>query len=543
MPFNNQWNVSLTIIEGPDKDKTFAFTEPDNFLIGRDSSGTKAHYRLGQKDTRVSRNHFLIEINPPDCFLRDAGSLNGTFIIKGDEQAVYFLQGRQERAWQKKAAGYIQQYQCATSSKADGKIALHNNDIIAVGGTHIRVTIITEPYKNLENEHYKGLFNCIRCGKDIGRKLLVKDALSLISADFICKDCLNNVREKKAQKLAITCFKCSKDISSIANADGRAEELKDVALYMCDTCAADGRHDTSLPDINKYQLLKKLGEGGFGVVFLARDKNTGRLAALKITREKIKDEIKLIQRFKREIAIMKELRHPNLIRLYDEGVTEQNSIYFVSEYLAAGSLANFSHAIRKENAFEDKSLSWKIPGFFIVNALRGLSHLHNHGYIHRDIKPENILIGTYAQDKTITKVGDFGLAKNYMLRGGTITQQGDFLGTLFFCPPEQIFDFKNTKPSSDIYSMGITLYYVLAGEFPYNFPSRNKCLEMLSKGERPPDPISIILGDEKPIPVEEKRSDLPKEFARAINTAIRKDSSRRFASSEAFQTAIEACLR
>jgi hypothetical protein len=65
----------------------------------------------------------------------------------------------------------------------------------------------------------------------------------------------------------------------------------------------------------------------------------------------------------------------------------------------------------------------------------------------------------------------------------------------------------------------------------------------LSRGERPPDPISIILGDEKPIPVEEKRSDLPKGLARAINTAIRKDPSRRFESSEAFQKAIEDCLR
>jgi len=121
MPFNNQWKVYLTIIEGPDKGKIYDFTEPDNFLIGRGASGTKAHYRLGQKDTYVSRNHFLIEINPPYCFLRDAGSLNGTFIIKKDNQVVYFLQGRKERAWQETADSYIQQYQCASLIKAAEK--------------------------------------------------------------------------------------------------------------------------------------------------------------------------------------------------------------------------------------------------------------------------------------------------------------------------------------------------------------------------------------------------------------------------------------
>ena len=543
MPFNNQWKVSLTIIEGPDKDKTFDFSEPDNFLIGRDASGTKAHYRLGQKDTYVSRNHFLIEINPPYCFLRDAGSLNGTFIIKKDKQVVNFLQGRQERAWQATADRYIQQYQCASSSKAAEKVEIHNNDIIAIGNTHIQVTTHEEQYENQQNGHFQGLLNCIRCGKSIGREHLGKEAKSLVSADFICKDCLKKARGKKAQKLTVICFACSSDMSSLANADGRAEELKDVALYVCDKCAADTQGVTPIAETSKYKLIKKLGEGGFGVVFLARDKNTGRLAALKITREKIKNEIKLIQRFKREIAIMKELRHPNLIRLYDEGVTEKDNVYFVSEYLTEGSLTDYLHSIKNKRGFEDKSLSWKIPCFVVVSALQGLSYLHKHGYIHRDIKPENILIGTYAKDKTVAKVSDFGLAKNYVLRGGTITQQGDFSGTLFFCPPEQIFDFKNAKPSSDIYSMGVTLYYVITGEFPYNFPTRNECIEMLSKGKKPPDPISIILGDVQPIPVEERRDDLPKELARAINKAIRKDPSRRFESSAAFQKALEDSLQ
>ena len=73
-------NITLTVIEGSQKGKIFEFCEPDNFLLGRDKAGSNAHFRLNNDDTQVSRNHFLLEINPPDCFIRDAGSLNGTFI-------------------------------------------------------------------------------------------------------------------------------------------------------------------------------------------------------------------------------------------------------------------------------------------------------------------------------------------------------------------------------------------------------------------------------------------------------------------------------
>lgn len=88
--------------------------------------------------------------------------------------------------------------------------------------------------------------------------------------------------------------------------------------------------------------------------------------------------------------------------------------------------------------------------------------------------------------------------------------------------------------------MGISLYFLLTGEFPYDFPtSRKKLLEMISKGEKPRNAVSIILGDDKPMPVEKKSPDIPKELAKAINRAIEKDASKRFDSAEAFKKAIE----
>jgi hypothetical protein len=97
--------VSLTVVEGTEKGKSFSFDEPENFLLGRNAEGSKAHLRLSPDDTYVSRNHFLLEINPPDCFIRDAGSLNGTFILRPLEKTVFFLEGREsdKESYERKA--------------------------------------------------------------------------------------------------------------------------------------------------------------------------------------------------------------------------------------------------------------------------------------------------------------------------------------------------------------------------------------------------------------------------------------------------------
>ncbi len=88
--------VNLTVIEGPEKGKSFTFDEPENFLLGRSAQASKAHLCLSPDDTYVSRNHFLLEINPPDCFIRDAGSLNGTFIVRHSDKTVFYISGRSD---------------------------------------------------------------------------------------------------------------------------------------------------------------------------------------------------------------------------------------------------------------------------------------------------------------------------------------------------------------------------------------------------------------------------------------------------------------
>jgi eukaryotic-like serine/threonine-protein kinase len=175
----------------------------------------------------------------------------------------------------------------------------------------------------------------------------------------------------------------------------------------------------------------------------------------------------------------------------------------------------------------------------ICQGLEGVSYLNDKGFVHRDMKPENIFLRKDEDGRFIAKVGDFGLSRSYVFHGGTITQEGEWAGTAAYCSPEQILHFKDVTPRCDVYSMGISLYLLISGEFPYDFPTRERFLEMLSRGERPRDHIQIILGDEKPVAIQKKVRGLPKPFAAAVNKAIDKEPSRRFATAREFQEAIE----
>ena len=526
--------IVLTLIGGPSKGKVFTFTEPDNFLLGREDPDSNAHFRLSPDDTFVSRNHFFLEINPPDCYLRDAGSLNGTYVIRqAGERVVFFLEGRTSIEWLGPAKNLAELFKCESCQDVEERLKLKDGDFIQVGATLIEVKIYNELLKTPGDRPQERGFYCVRCGKNVKGRKLEKDAEDLASDDFLCDECLTKAKAKGSFKKGIVCNQCQKDLTELADTDGRAEELKDTALYWCERCMSGKKRAVPVSRVGDYQIVKELGEGGFGVVYLGWHEKTGRIVAIKLTRERIKTDKELLKRFKREIAIMKELAHPHLVRLYDDGVSKEKNYYFVSEYLSEGSLADLFF-----KRYQGR-MSYKDACFFMCQAMEGLSYFHNKGYVHRDLKPENILIKREVAGGLVAKVGDFGLARNYAFHGGTITRGREWIGTLFYSPPEQILDFKNSRPCTDVYAIGMSLYFLLTGEYPYDFPTREKFLELVAKGEKPRDPLSLILGDDKPQPIERKRSDLPSQLAKAINRSIEKDSSKRFDSVEKFKKAIE----
>ncbi len=526
--------IILTIIEGPQKGKKFDFAEPDNFLLGRDNEGSKAHFRLNNDDTQVSRNHFLLEINPPDCFIRDAGSLNGTFIVRPSSKQVYFLTGRMDdRAeYAKRAARLKDRLGYTAFQKVDERIKLEDQDVIHVGETTLMVEVLATPQKQQAADEDSSS-QCIECGSQMANPAQQKRPDLLCVDDFVCNKCRARHEQARRPVHEALCYECGCDVTSFADVDGKADELKHIALYLCPSCA-DKNVSGQLPvkRIKDYRLITSLGEGGFGLVFLARHEKTGRAVALKITKEVIKQDPSLVKRFKREVAIMQRFQHPNLVRLYDEGIAETGNYYFASEFLPAGCLTdyancNFEGILPIEKACQIYS-----------QALEGLSHLHSKGYIHRDIKPENILLTKDVNGRRIAKLGDFGLAKNYLVHGGTLTGVNEWMGTIMFSPPEQILDFKHANAVSDIYAMGIAFYYSVTGMFPYDFPSKKECEEMKRHGQQPRDPIAFILGDDKPIPLENRLPGIDKNVSRFINAAIDKDPKRRPSSAQSFVKAL-----
>jgi len=529
--------ITLTVIAGPQKGKKFEFAEPDNFLLGRDNEGSKAHFRLNNDDTQVSRNHFLLEINPPDCFIRDAGSLNGTFIVRPSGKQVYFLTGRMDdkAEYANRAARLKDKLGYTALQKVDERMQLADQDVIHVGETAILVEVTTPI--SIHKDDWPGveadLSQCIECGGQMPNPAQQKRPDLLCVDDFVCQKC-SALHEKARRPLReVRCYECGCDVTSFADVDGKADELKHIALYLCSSCA-DKSVGGQLPAerIKDYRLLTPLGEGGFGLVFLARHEKTGRAVALKVTKEVIKQDQGLVKRFKREVAIMQRFQHPNLVRLYDEGIAETGNYYFASEFLPAGCLVAYTY--RNFDGILPVGKACQIYS----QALEGLAHLHSKGYVHRDIKPENILLTKDSKGKRIAKLGDFGLAKNYLVHGGTLTGVNEWMGTIMFSPPEQILDFKHVNAVSDIYAMGIAFYYSVTGMFPYDFPNKRECAEMARRGKRPRDPISFILGDDKPIPIEERLPGIDENIVRFINAAIEKDPSKRPSSAQSFMKAL-----
>lgn len=277
-----------------------------------------------------------------------------------------------------------------------------------------------------------------------------------------------------------------------------------------------------------YILLERIGKGGMAEVYKAHKVSTGEIVAFKWLRSTMnKDSFRL---FEREISVMKKLNHPNLVRLIDYGEKDKRP-FLITEYLAGGDVGRLIFNRRGP-------LSLKEACNIIYDILDGLEYAHNKGFVHRDIKVENILL----DDKARAKLSDFGFAKSYIEAGHSMfTKFGELGGTFVYMAPEQISNYRFVKPSADIYSLGVCLYYMLTGYFPYPVPSPLQ----IAKGEiwnvSDDKLINFILYKE-PIPIKEIKSEIPDEMAEVIHTALSKDIERRYKTAGEMKEAIRNIL-
>ena len=290
---------------------------------------------------------------------------------------------------------------------------------------------------------------------------------------------------------------------------GELSELSPDQLFQL---VFGGEKNTGLLEIPGFVAEKELGRGGFGAVYQARRKNDGAQVAIKVMLSQADATEDAVQRFKREMEVNRQLDHPNIVRFIESGA-HNGAVYFLMELCDGGSLMDLYNKNRGPLTPEQL-----MP--HALKALEGLAFAHSKGFVHRDIKPGNILI-----HKGIARVADFGMSKSFQMAGlSGMSMTGKTAGTPVFMPPEQIINFKYVKPVSDVFSMGATMYFLLTGAFPFEFPVKR-------------DPMDVILNDDV-VPIRKRIAAIPKPLAAAIDRAVTKNHKDRYSDASEILAAI-----
>ena len=296
--------------------------------------------------------------------------------------------------------------------------------------------------------------------------------------------------------------------------------------------------------VGRYKLLQKIGEGGFGMVYMAEQQTPiVRKVALKIIKLGM-DTRNVIARFEAERQALAMMDHPNIARALDAGATETGRPYFVMELVKGISITDFC---------DKNKLSTEERLHLFMDVCLAVQHAHHKGIIHRDLKPSNILIMLHEGDRPMPKVIDFGIAKatQHRLTEKTLfTEFRQMIGTPVYMSPEQAqFSGLDTDTRSDIYSLGVLLYELLTGQTPFDQK------ELLSSGhdeicrrileEEPPSPSkrwSTLNNSEQSTKAKNRRAD-PVEFGSVLRgdldwivmKAIEKDRRRRYDTADALR--------
>ena len=442
---NEAMRVILEVLQGSRKGRSFIFDHHDTFIVGRSRF---VHCSMPE-DMALSRDHFMVEINPPLCELRDLGSTNGTFV---------------------------------NNQRVD-RIRLASGDLIAAGQSVFRVRVDQIP----------------------------------ISSSEASSPSSSGPRSEGDGLSGIKCTSCGapapQDITIAGPLQGDATE---VVEWWCSACRSEL---AALPQpVPHYTTLREIGRGAMGVVYQARHNLTGQKVALKLIMPETATTRTAIDRFYREMSVISQLRHPNIVEWYEQGMT-RGQFWFAMEYVAGPNL----EALAKEQ-----------PGRYPTNQacrltcqiLKGLEQAHRMGFVHRDVKPENVLIA-HTTEGLLAKLSDFGLAKSFRGVGlSGLTFSGEMRGTVPFMPPEQMLDFKTVTPQADLYATAATLYYMLTCKYIYDEPAGGG------------DLIRMLL-EEQPVPIRTRRPDVPQPLATVIGQCLARDPKERLTDANSMRRALK----
>ena len=278
------------------------------------------------------------------------------------------------------------------------------------------------------------------------RKLLTKDQL---------KTALTLQQQKAEGGSSIPLWDCA--VLEGQMDQGVAEALEDDA------------GDLAVEKLGEFILVRKLGEGGMGSVWLAVD-SARKKYAVKLLPPHLAKQRQYLTRFFREAQACIKLEHENIIRgmVVEE---DQGRYYFAMEFIDGRSVRDMMEEVGAIEADEASNI--------ILQVAHGLGYAHEHGFVHRDIKPDNIMLTKFG----VAKVADLGLARQVDSEMTALTRTGTGMGTPYYMAPEQSTDAKRVDARADIYSLGCTWYHMVTGQLPF---SGDSAVEILQKHLKEP---------------------------------------------------------
>jgi serine/threonine protein kinase len=261
--------------------------------------------------------------------------------------------------------------------------------------------------------------------------------------------------------------------------------------------------ETAVPQLlGDYEIVGPLGAGGMGKVFKARHRRLKKIVAVKVLKAELVEEPGMLERFRREMEVVGQLNHPNLVAATDAG--EDNGVHFlVTEFVEGVDAAEVTSRLG----------SWPVADAceIVRQTALALQHSHERGLVHRDIKPSNLMV---TPDGTV-KVLDFGLAR-WQETGAPLTLTGQLMGTADYIAPEQARGDRDVDVRADLYSLGCTLYELLAGRPPYGAPPYRSLASKLMAHRESPFPQ-----------IREARGDIPNGLQELLNRLAAKERTRR----------------
>lgn len=390
-------------------------------------------------DRFFSRNHCLLEIAPPQAFIRDLNSTNGTFVNGMRVETAYLKSG----------------------------------DRIQGGETVLEVEVTSGLEEFADSFH----------GQSSGR-------LSVVTTK---------------------CLNCSVPTTVEANSPDAKMS------YVCEDCRNKLKENPQ--PVPGYQMIRVIGQGGMGSVMLARAEADGRAVAIKTLLPEVAVSEQSLKRFLREIEVASTLKHPNIVEYVENG-THNGLVYLVTEFVTGMDAARLAK-------HRGGKLEYREMARLIEQTLAALDFAHTQGFVHRDIKEQNILV-TGEYPNSTAKLTDFGLSKSFKETGMSgVTMVGDVAGTIAYMPPEQVRDFKEVRPPSDIYAVGMMAYSLLTGAHALDISPKAGIAET----------VKAIF--EKPIiPISSRIQGVPPNVSLVIETALAKNVESRWRTAGAMREAL-----